>query len=123
MGIFKKLFGGSDPKDKDIIEVNEANFEEEVRCSEIPVIVDFWSSTCSPCKVMSGLLREVAPQYKDKIKFAKLNIDWDPEVARLYQIRSVPTIIAFKNGRPQDIHVGALPLNKLKEWISSKIQE
>ncbi|MBD3232327.1 MAG: thioredoxin [candidate division Zixibacteria bacterium] len=121
MGIFKKLFGDSDSKPKDIIEVTEETFEEEVRCSEIPVIVDFWSSTCSPCKVMSGLLREVAPQYRGKLKFAKLNIDRDSEVARLYQIRSVPTIVAFKNGRPQDVHVGVLPLNQLNEWIDSKV--
>ncbi len=114
MGLFKKLFNKpSKPgKPKDI---TDELFETEVLKSEIPGVVDFYSITCPPCKIMASLLSEIGPEYAGKVNVFKININYYAETARKYQISGVPTILFFNKGKLVDRVVGLLQLNPLKD--------
>lgn len=121
MGIFKKLFNPS-PKPGKPREIADDDFEQEVLASDTPAVVDFYSTTCPPCQVMSGLLSEIGSEYAGKVNVFKLNVNNSPETARMYQIQSVPTLVFFKNHRPLDKVVGLLPLMPLKEKIENLLK-
>jgi len=114
MGLFKKLFN-KPPKPRKPKDISDELFENEVLKSDIPCIVDFYSITCPPCKIMASLLSEIGPEYAGKVNVFKINIDQFAETARKYRIASVPTIIFFKDGEEVDRVVGLLQLNPLKE--------
>jgi len=114
MGFFKSLFNRP-PKPGKPQPTTDYSFEQDVLASDIPAVVDFWSSRCPPCHVMGGLLDEIGPDYAGRVNIFKLNVDQNPETAAQYQIRSIPTIILFRQGRAVDIIVGLLPLNPLRE--------
>jgi len=103
----KKLSGG------DVLEVTDANFQNEVLESELPVIVDFWAAWCGPCRMVSPLIEEIARDYKGKVKVAKLNVDENRDTAGKYSIMSIPTILLFKNGAVAKQVVGAMPKSAL----------
>jgi thioredoxin 1 len=113
MGFLKKLFGG-EPQPGDPQPVTDETFEPQVLASETPAVVDFWSTTCPPCQVMSGLLAELGPQFVGRVNIFKLRVDQNPEMAARYQVRSVPTLVLFRNGRPVERIVGLLPLQPLR---------
>jgi thioredoxin 1 len=113
MGLLKRLFGGSDKPGKPII-VTDESFPELVLKSNLPAVVDFWSTTCAPCQVMGGLLRELGPEYAERLRIFKLNVDDSPDTAEQYRIRGVPTLVMLRNGREVDRIVGLLPLNPLR---------
>jgi thioredoxin 1 len=120
MGFLKDLFF-KPPKPGKPLPVTDSTFAEEVLKSEIPVVVDFWSARCSPCQVMGGLLDEIGPDYAGRVRILKLNVDQNPETAMQYQIRSVPTVMLFRSGKPVDRIVGLLPLMPLKrklDWLA-----
>ncbi len=117
MGLFSKIFGGGEPKPGEPFAVTEETFADEVLKSDVPVIVDFWAVWCSPCKVMSGLLREIGPDYIGKLKIVKLNTEENPNIAVKYQIRSIPTLIFFRKGKPVDKVIGLLPMHPLRKRI------
>ena len=81
-----------------VIEVTDANFTEEIINSDIPAIVDFWAEWCGPCKALAPHVEALAEAHQGKIKVAKLNVDHNQQVATTFQIRAIPTLIAFKNG-------------------------
>ena len=114
MGFFKSLFNRP-PKPGKPQPTTDETFEQDVLASDIPAVVDFWSSRCAPCQVMGGLLNEIGPDYAGRVNIFKLNVDHYPGITAQYQIRSVPTIIFFRQGRAVDKVVGLLPLNPLKE--------
>lgn len=100
-----------------MIEVTDNNFTKEVLESKEVVVVDFWASWCGPCKMIAPIVEELAREYEGKVKIGKLNVDDNPSTASNFGIRSIPTLLVFKEGKVQDQIIGAQP----KEAIKSKI--
>jgi thioredoxin 1 len=98
-------------------EVKDATFKEEVLDSELPVLVDFWAPWCGPCRMVAPVVEEIAQQYEGKVKVVKLNTDDNPQVASQYGIRSIPTLMIFKDGQRVDMVVGAIPKTTLANTL------
>lgn len=104
-----------------IVNVSDASFEEEVLNSDVPVLIDYWAEWCGPCKMIAPVLEELAAEYGDKIKIAKLNIDENPETPPKYGIRGIPTLMLFKGGNVEATKVGAVSKSQLAEFIDSNV--
>jgi thioredoxin 1 len=91
----------------DIPEATDANWEEEVLTVEQPVVVDFWAPWCGPCRVVDPIIEDLAAQHAGRVKFMKLNVDDNPATATRYNVLSIPTVILFERGEPQDTVIGA----------------
>ena len=101
-----------------IVTLSDATFDEHVKGSDIPVLVDFWAEWCGPCKMISPVLEEIAAENEGKIQIGKLNIDDNLEVTRRFDVMSIPTLILFKDGEPQVRLIGAKPKGQLLEEIA-----
>jgi thioredoxin 1 len=101
-----------------MIQLDEKGFDQTVRESPVPVLVDFWAPWCGPCKVLNPILEELADEYEGQVLFAKVNTDQNQELAFRYGVQSIPTMILFLNGRQADRLVGALPRAALRERLS-----
>ncbi len=99
------------------ITVNDENFDDEVLRSDIPVLVDFWAEWCGPCKVVGPTIEALAADYAGKVKVAKLNVDDNPQAAGRFGVRSIPTLIVFKDGEAQQAAIGVKPKGQLAELI------
>jgi thioredoxin 1 len=99
----------------------DASFKADVLDSATPVVVDFWAEWCGPCRMIAPALEEIATELGDKVKVVKLNIDENPNVANKLGIRSIPTLIVFKNGQAAAQKVGAAPKGELLRWISGAL--
>jgi thioredoxin 1 len=97
----------------------DATFDENVKASDVPVLVDFWAEWCGPCKMISPVLEEIAQEHEGKIRIGKLNIDDNLDVTRRFDVMSIPTLILFKDGEPQVRLIGAKPKGQLLEEISA----
>jgi thioredoxin 1 len=102
-------------------EINDSEFEQKVTNSTEPVLIDFWAEWCGPCKMLSPVIDQLSEEMKGKIKIVKMNIDENPETPSSLGVRSIPTLMIFKDGKQISSKVGAHPKNKLKEWIDSSI--
>ena len=100
---------------------NENDFEDEVLKSNLPVIVDFWAEWCGPCKMLTPILEELSDEMKNEINVVKVNLDENQDLAMKYSIRSIPTLLLFKEGNLIDTKVGLLPKNEIVTWFKSKI--
>ncbi len=100
--------------------VSDANFGEEVLNAKEPVLVDFWAEWCGPCRAISPLLEELSSELAGKVKIVKLNIDENPSTTVRYGVRSIPTMILFKDGEAADMKIGAgTPKAGLAKWLLS----
>jgi len=104
------------------VTVNKDNFEKDVLQANEPVVVDFWAEWCGPCKMIAPALDEIAAEMKGEVKIAKLNIDENPELATQFGVRSIPTLLLFKNGEVTSNMVGAAPKSRLADWIKASIR-
>src|SRR5688572_28524374 len=99
--------------------VNDASFATDVLGGSDPVVVDFWAEWCGPCKMIGPHLEELSGQLAGKVKIVKLNVDENQQTAIRYGVRSIPTLILFKDGEPVDMKVGAGPKSDLQKWIQN----
>ncbi|MGC8669758.1 MAG: thioredoxin [Candidatus Micrarchaeia archaeon] len=105
-----------------VIDIEEKNFEEEVLKSKIPVVVDVWAEWCGPCRYFTPIIEEVAKDYEGKVKFVKLNSDYNASIAAKYNVMAIPTTLLIKDGALKAVNVGAVPKNTLKQWIDKNIK-
>jgi thioredoxin 1 len=103
------------------MEVTDTTFEDEVLKSDKPVIVDFWAVWCGPCKMIAPIMEEFAQDYSDKVKIAKVDVDNNPNIAVKFGIRSIPTVLFFKEGKVAEQVIGAYPKSHFEEKLKTLI--
>ena len=104
-----------------IVNLTEKNFKDEVEQSTVPVLVDFWASWCGPCRMIAPIVDQLAEEFDEKVKVAKLNVDENSELAARYQVSSIPSLLLFRNGKVVNQMVGARPKGELVKVLQSNI--
>ena len=103
------------------VDVSDQDFTEKVIEAERPVLVDFWAEWCGPCRMVAPIVEELASEYEGKVDFTKLNVDFNPTVATTFGIRSIPTLLVFKGGKPVDQVIGAVPKAEIKKRLEAAL--
>ncbi len=106
-----------------VVHVTDDSFDEEVRHSDRPVLLDFWAEWCIPCKMIAPVLDQIAKEYVGSIKVCKIDIDSNPNTPRKYGIHGVPTLILFKDGEVDSTRTGALSKSQLKAFLDSNVDQ
>lgn len=106
-----------------VMELSTGTFETEVLKSKIPVIVDFWAAWCAPCKMLAPRFEELEPTYKGKLKFAKINVDENPEIAQNHEITGIPCLVIFGHGKEIGRITGLMPKPELKRLIDENLKD
>ncbi|GGZ89651.1 thioredoxin [Ignatzschineria ureiclastica] len=104
-----------------LINATDATFADEVLKADLPVLVDFWADWCAPCRMITPIIEAAAEEYAGKLKVVKLDVQNNQEAAVQFQIRSIPALMIFKDGKIVGQHVGALNKNQLAQFIDSHI--
>lgn len=102
------------------LELNDSNFDQAIN-SDKPVLVDFWAEWCGPCKMIGPVVEELANDYEGKAVVAKLNVDENPQITARFGVRSIPTLLVFKNGQVVDKQVGAVPKSVLSQKLQAQV--
>jgi thioredoxin 1 len=105
----------------DVQEITDATFDGEVIKSELPTLVDFWAPWCGPCRMVAPIVGELSEEYAGKVNFVKMNTDENPQVPTKFGIRSIPSLLIFKNGELKDTVVGYRPKNDIKKRLEDAI--
>lgn len=116
-----QAINGDSTLSEKIVYVTDDSFEDEVIKADGPVLVDYWADWCGPCKMIAPILDEIADEYTDKLKVAKLNIDENPGTPPKYGIRGIPTLMLFKGGNVEATKVGAVSKSQLTAFIDSNL--
>ncbi len=103
------------------IMITDDNFEQEVTKSDKPVLIDFWAAWCGPCRMIAPIVEELAQEYDGKVKIGKLDVDENQQTAIKFGVRSIPTILIFKNGALKDTIIGAVPKAQIVQRLSSSM--
>jgi len=106
-----------------IVHTTDATFAQDVLKSDKPVLLDFWAEWCGPCKMIAPILDEIASEYRDRIKVAKINIDENPQTPPKFGIRGIPTLILFKNGTVEAQKVGAVSKSQLAAFLDTNLDQ
>ena len=106
----------------DTIAVTDATFDDEVIQADTPVVVDFWAEWCGPCQMLGPVVEKLATEYKGRLKFAKVDVDANPQTPGSYGIRGIPTMIIFRGGEEVDRIVGYLPEDQLRAELEKQLQ-
>jgi thioredoxin 1 len=101
------------------VNFTDANFDEEVIKSNLPVLIDFWAAWCGPCRMIAPIVEELATEYNGKVKIGKLDVDDNQQTAIKYGVRSIPTVLLLQNGEIKDTIIGAVPKSVFVEKINS----
>ena len=115
------LFGGKEPVSDKIVYTNDEGFEADVLQADKAVLVDFWAEWCGPCKMIAPLLDDAADGYADKMTVVKINIDENPNTPNKYGIRSIPTLMLFKDGTVAGQKLGAMSKSQLTEFLDNNL--
>src|SRR5688572_20961339 len=105
----------------DIVHTTDATFSQDVLKSDKPVLLDFWAEWCGPCKMIAPILDEIATEYKDKLRVAKIDIESNPQTPPKFGIRNIPTLILFKNGTVEAQKVGSVRKPDLKSFLDAHL--
>ncbi len=103
--------------------LTDANFDQEIKKSEKPVLVDFFAEWCGPCKVLGPIIEKIGEEMKDKIEFAKVNVEEFPQTSEKFNIDRIPNIILFKNGEKFDEFIGMMPEEEIKNWLNNALNK
>ncbi|MBN1662772.1 MAG: thioredoxin [Deltaproteobacteria bacterium] len=104
-------------KKETLAQVTDGSFETEVLKSDKPTLIDFWAPWCGPCRMLGPIVEDIAEQYKDRVKVMKLNVDNNPSISATYGVRSIPTLILFKDGKALDTMIGLVSKDRLEDFI------
>ena len=104
-----------------IVHTSDAKFADDVLKADKPVLLDFWAEWCTPCKMIAPILDEIADEYRDRLRIAKLNIDENPQTPPKFGIRGIPTLILFKNGTVEAQKVGAVSKSQLATFLDQHL--
>ncbi|HVO73783.1 MAG TPA: thioredoxin [Ignavibacteriaceae bacterium] len=103
------------------IDITDSNFDQEVIKSDKPVLIDFWAVWCGPCRMVAPIVEELAKEYEGRVKFGKLDVDENQQTTIKYGVRSIPTLLIFKNGKLMDTIIGAIPKNQIVHRLQAAI--
>ena len=105
----------------ELITITDDNFEEEVINSDKPVLIDFWAVWCGPCRMIAPIVEELANEYDGKVKIGKLDVDSNQQTSIKFGVRSIPTILIFKDGKVKETIIGAVPKKNIVEKLNAVV--